>query len=578
MNVLTNSSHDSFNSLPEGFDWQNPNYSTVYAHRAKVIERLRNNRDEIAMLKAHYADHPWDFVMDWAMTVEPRRSNLKKTTKIPLLPFDRQIQFIKWLHHMFRISERGTVDKSRDCGATWNVVWYSLSHYLFLNGFVFGFGSRKEMYVDQTKSLKAYFQRLLFALNETPRMFWPEGVIWKKGQDAPRDCYARMRLENPETGSCIIGEAGTNIGRGDRTSQTVIDEYAFCENQEALDAALSENTNSQIDISTHSGPGTEFHRKVEELKGTYKLFVFDWRDDKRKDEEWYKKRKKELKPHIVAREIDRNPYAAQTDSFINSEWLDSVVDAHEELGFEAKGLRVASFDVADTGDAKAVVLRCGDVVEDAVILDHGDVTDAVPWAFELAIDYGADVLIYDAAGMGSAAVKMYEKNIPGSLFVQGFQPNGMVEYPNQKSGLEHLSHNELKNIDHRNLPTNRETFYNLRAQKWYQTSERLRNTYEAIKAKREGKLIVAKYASLISISSKCKYLNQLKTELCMPKREYGSVKIKVEHKVAMKRRGLSSPNLADAFIIGEGAKDPRMYHRRSASFKEFQVRDPGAGY
>jgi phage terminase large subunit len=84
-----------------------------------------------------------------------------------------------------------------------------------------------------------------------------------------------MRVLNPENGASIVGEAGDNIGRGNRTSIYFKDESAFYEHADAIDAALSQTSNCKIDVSTPNGAGNAFYRKRH--GGKIKVFVFDWR-------------------------------------------------------------------------------------------------------------------------------------------------------------------------------------------------------------------------------------------------------------------------------------------------------------
>lgn len=66
---------------------------------------------------------------------------------------------------------------------------------------------------------------------------------------------------NPENGAVIVGEAGDNIGRGNRTSIYFKDESAFYEHPDTIDAALSQTSNCKIDISTPNGDSTSPSRR-----------------------------------------------------------------------------------------------------------------------------------------------------------------------------------------------------------------------------------------------------------------------------------------------------------------------------
>ena len=77
-------------------------------------------------------------------------------------------------------------------------------------------------------------------------------------------------------------------------------------------------------------------------------------------------------------------------------------------------------------------------------------------------------------------------------------------------------------------------------------ADRLRNTYNAATKGAEFKP-----SDLISISGDIKQLERLKTELSTPRRSYSKRGLDmVETKDQLSKRGISSPNLADAFIMG----------------------------
>ena len=112
-------------------------------------------------------------------------------------------------------------------------------------------------------------------------------------------------------------------------SMYLVDEYAFIEHQDEVDAALSANTNVQIDIPTFNGPGNRFFRKNQQLKGSKQLFVFDYKDDPRKDDEWERRIKEDpmFDEVVWAQEYGRDPYASQANSFINAKWVEAAIDA-----------------------------------------------------------------------------------------------------------------------------------------------------------------------------------------------------------------------------------------------------------
>lgn len=326
-------------------DWKNPDYGPIFAERAERLEWLREHPAEIDALKAFYKNNPARFISDWGMTYDPRNAEIDQPTTIPFVLFVKQVEFIGWLHDLWRGRRDGLCEKSRDMGVTWLCVWFAVWLWLFYPGTVSGFGSRKEEYVDKIGDPKSIFWKARQAIELLPEEFQPAG--WSVDKHAPY-----MRIVNPENGSTVVGEAGDNIGRGNRTSIYFKDESAFYEHADAIDAALSQTSNCKIDVSTPNGAGNAFYRKRH--GGRIPVFVFDWKDDPRKDKEWYRKQLESLDKVIVAQEIDRDYEGSVTDSYIDG----ALVTAAQARGptevLSSGGLRVG-IDPARFGDDKFVV-------------------------------------------------------------------------------------------------------------------------------------------------------------------------------------------------------------------------------
>jgi len=531
-------------------DFLKPNYPLELSNRAKLLMKLRKDPKMVGMMKAHYACAPWDFVKDWGMTYDPRNVERGLPAEIPFVPFDRQIEFLQWLTQRWEAGEGGLVEKSRDMGVTWLAVGWSVSMWLFRPGFAAGFGSRKEELVDKKGDPKSIFEKIRPLVRMIPKEFRPEGFN-------EREHSAEMRLINPENGSTITGECGDNIGRGGRQSAYFVDEAAYVERQERVNAALSQNTNCQIDISTPNGNGNAFYRKRH--SGKVKVFEFDWRDDPRKnqwelvDEEtkkvtkgvgrdsplgavypWYVKMKATFDEVTVAQEIDRDYNASAENVFIPAKWVRASIDAHIRLGFEPSGTKVVSFDPADVGDAKARLYRHGSVIMDCSEMKTGDIRDALPWVVDYAMGKrngdGLDAFVYDSDGMGAPIVKLSIQDKFDAKEIPIVHFHGSGEVADKKSECVDLN------------KTNGDAFANYRAQTAYSLRRRFERTFEAIE---HG--VYQDPDTLISISSQCEGVTNLIAELSRPQRKYrGNGKILVESKPEMRSRGVSSPNLWDA--------------------------------
>ncbi|MDP1931916.1 MAG: TerL protein [Gammaproteobacteria bacterium] len=514
-------------------DYSNPNYSAIFAERARRLQLMRLDPRYIVAAKKHYKDHPWDMVRDWGMTYDPREVEKGHISNMPFIPWKRQVEYMQWVYQQWKAGERGLVEKSRDCGVTWLSVGLAVALWCTNDGVSIGFGSRKKELVDKLGNPDSIFEKVRHFVMNLPRELWPEGFD-------PQKHSSECRLISPVTGSSITGEGGDDIGRGGRKSIYFIDEAASIEHQESVDAALSQTTNCQIDISTFKGSGNLFYRKQQRFFGTKRHFIFDWRDDPRKDDAWYQQQKDEQPEEIVAQEIDRDPNASNTDSFIPARWVVAAIDAHVVLGIEISGIRTTGFDPADTGDARAISNRYGIVTTECDELKAGDINNALPWAYEHADNHRADLFIYDADGMGAPVIKVDIGRHSAKRFqMVAYYGSGEVR---DKDQLVDPTDPKSKKIGDR--------YSNFKAQSWDWVRERFRLTYLAVTRAKAGMPVIVDPDKLISISSKCTKLRELQSELSRPRRILNEAgKIAVESKKQMRKRGVASPNLAESFIM-----------------------------
>lgn len=389
-------------------DYKNPDYDAVFGKRAAAIKRMRDKPELIPLLKQHYKDNPCEFINDWGMTFDPRNAEIGLPSAIPFIMFPKQEEFIRWVVGQWRGRKDGLVEKSRDMGVSWLCVAAAVWMWLFHDGVVVGFGSRKEEYVDKLGDPKSLFWKIREFVNFLPVELRPAGYDDKK--HAPH-----MRILNPANGSSIIGEAGDNIGRGNRTSIYFKDESAFYERADAVDAALSQASNVKIDVSTPNGVGNAFYRKRH--SGRVDVFIFDWHDDPRKDQDWYDNQCDILDPHIVAQEIDRNYEASIQDAYINAD----IVKAAAMRGARDVGVNgglMIGVDVARFGDDKTVItFRRGRLLLKQVVLQGLSVLEVAQRTRAEINAYGqrpAQIAV-DTIGIGAGVADILRDYFPDQL-------------------------------------------------------------------------------------------------------------------------------------------------------------------
>lgn len=379
--------------IPFEFDFRNPDYTLAYRWRADRLARIRAMQpNEFALVWAFYRDNPAQWVTDWGLTFDPRNVEIGLPAVVPFLLFPRQEEFFTWLYERWRNREDGLVEKSRDMGISWLSVAAAVHMWTFFPGTVVGFGSRKEEYVDKLGDPKSLFWKVRQFIDLLPVEFRP--LEWDAKKDAPH-----MRIQNRGTDAVIVGEAGDNIGRGNRTSLYLKDESAFYERPDAIDAALSQTSNCKIDLSTPNGNGNAFYRKRH--GGRIPVFTFHWRDDPRKDNAWYERQCTTLDPVIVAQEIDINYDASTNDAWISG----SLFEPAFKMGpgdVEAMGPKVLAVDAAHFGDDKSVLrLRRGRVMVASRRFAKLDGQDLAGRVTDMADDYsGVECIVIELDGPG----------------------------------------------------------------------------------------------------------------------------------------------------------------------------------
>lgn len=514
--------------LPFPFDFKNPDYTQVFEWRLERLQRIREKPEQLPALKAFYKqpENVAQFIIDWGMTLDPRNLEVGLPSSIPFLLFPKQEDWVLWFLERWRNREPGITEKTRDMGMSWLTIAMASTVCNFNHGFIAGFGSRKEEYVDKIGSPKSLFEKARFFMSSLPVEFRGS---WQRNKHAPH-----MRILFPDTGSAMTGESGDGIGRGDRTSFYLVDESAFLERPQLVDQSLSATTNCRQDVSTPNGNANSF--AVRRHSGKIKVFTFHWRDDPRKDDAWYAKQVEELDPITVAQEIDINYSASVTGVLIPNAWVQAAVDAHVKLGITPSGMRRGALDVADEGiDLNCYSGRTGILVDflEAWSGKGDDIFGTVEKSFLLADQLGHDTFFYDADGLGAGV--RGDSRVIGERRAEQAQPPIQVN-PFRGSGAVFKPDQEM--VPKRK---NKDFFANLKAQSWWALRIRFQKTYRAVVSGMEFNP-----DEIISISSALPQLAKLTMELSQPTYSInGAGKVLVDKAP----EGSKSPNMADSIMI-----------------------------
>lgn len=519
------------------------------------------------------------WVDNYCWTYDPR---LETDKYRPFRLFPRQIEFLRWLENRERVQANGLVEKSRDCGASYLCCAFSLHRWVFEAGYSVGFGSRKEDLVDKAGDPDSLFEKLRIMLTRLPEWQLPVGFTETKHS-------AHMKLVNPASGATITGEAGENIGRGGRKSIYFTDEESFLANPEAVERSLSDTTRVRISVSTPNGPGNPFAKK--RFSGRIKVFTFHWKDDPRKnhwclvprswapalneDEQlilreedvaergqlpnqpaaregckcvfpWYEQYKLTHDEVTVAQEADIDYNASIEGICIPAKWVNASIGLLESAEFRAaypdyrpSGGVIAGYDVAGGGKNKNVVIgRHGPRVMMPEAWGGLGPTQSAWRAARAAEAINAATMHYDVIGVGLATQDAYNMAVaedegkPKTQRRLQFVPNAV---------------NVGEPPTERKWPggkTAKQMFVNKRAEIWWTGRERFRKAFEF---RTEGIQHAPEEMISLPAHPSCP---DLIAELSMPlvfENETG--KIQLEAKKDMAKRGVASPDHADALML-----------------------------
>ena len=460
--------------------------SAVLSKRIEKLNLIRSDSKLYESVNLHYASSKRgcvDFINDWGMTQDPRLT----VPNIPFILFPRQIELIESLHDHYIDQRSLLVEKTRDVGATWLCCAFASWLMIFHDNRSIGFGSRKEDLVDKRGDPKCIFEKLRFFIFNLPDIFRPASYEDKT-----------MTFINHSNGSTIAGEMGDNIGRGGRTSIYFIDEAAFLERAEKIDAALSMNTNVKIYLSTPNGNGNVFYRK--RFSKTIDVFTFNWRDDPRKTQAWYDQQVIDNDPVVVAQEIDIDYDASVENSLISAVSVDAAMRQDPDELDDLRAPVILGVDPARYGsDRTAIACRQGRILHFVESYQKKNNVEVAGIVAKLIRDLPRRIsaVFIDEGGLGAGVVDILCEDFEFIYGIQFGSRSGIIEAHNKRSEMW------------------------LTMKEWFQDFT-------------------------VSIPNR----SELKTDLCSLQYKFNAMgQYVLEDKESAKKRGVKSPDEADAVAL-----------------------------
>jgi len=252
-----------------------------------------------------------------------------------------------------------------------------------------------------------------------------------------------------------------------------------------------------------------------------------WSDNPLCNDAWYESEKTKYghDPVMIAQELDIDAGASISNLMLPNDWIRPCIGKRYASDSDAV---VAGFDMASSGSNKnAVVIRCGSNVKHVEVWSgSNDLPASVYRAVEVAKLWDVSVFTYDAVGMG--------ETISGLLKRIDSLPFDTKAVKASSKPIERRMVNGRLSTDF---------FLNLKAQLWWNVRDRALRTYQ-YEVKNTDDAV--NLDSLLSLPEH----SDLITQLITPMMKYTSTgKVMVETKDDLKRRGVMSPDIADALIL-----------------------------
>jgi hypothetical protein len=296
-----------------------------------------------------------------------------------------------------------------------------------------------------------------------------------------------------------------------------------------IDAALSQNTSSRVDVSTPNGPDNPFANKW--FGGHINKFDFHWTQDPRKDKEWYDKEVIRLSdPRVVAQELDLDFDTSGEESVVRQEWVTSSQAMYrhlkEEGVFPSRPPGVAGCDVGGGMAENTYIGLWGPEVGKCVAWVDDDTTATAYRFAHLASENGAQTIKFDSIGVGKGVASTLRRlPVQAQAVNVGSSPTRDVWPDGKKS---------------------RAKFRNLKAELWWILRDRLRKTHDHwLYMNGRGGYEYQLNELLLLPEDK-----DLTKQICIPGfKVLETGKIQIESKDELRRRGVPSPDRAEALIL-----------------------------
>jgi hypothetical protein len=329
-----------------------PNADELRKDRMQLLLRCLQDPAYAAVVKRRCADDPVYFIENFGW-VEARQAIGATATAIPVLMYPQQKEYVL---HMVDILKQAAasetfnwnelVEKARMTAGTWSTLFVFIWFWIFHNA-SFLIMSKKEDDVDKEGDLDTPFEKIRFFVRKLPNFLLPVGF------DINSKKWSKTLLLKLPGGGQISGDSSAvHATRQKRALAILYDEFAYCENDEAIWTGGAGTVKVRIAVSTPNGVNNKYYRlrfnkeneKVHITSFTWwrhPVFGKDLRQlaDGRYTSPWYEDKVANNSAQTVAKEYDLN-YADSIGAKIFFSYNSQHVDDELAPNPESKLVRI----------------------------------------------------------------------------------------------------------------------------------------------------------------------------------------------------------------------------------------------
>lgn len=272
--------------------YEGADYREKLFQRMNTLKRCEEEPTEIMRLAlSSWSVDPISFIEQFGFLINPKYYNEIK----PFFLFDYQKEILIKIWEAENSGEdvELLIDKPREMGLTWVLIWYQIWRFLFTKNWS-GFNlSRTEAEVDDGTAdpTSSIFGKFRWSLGMLPEWMIPEGYVPKGKKGNPTDM--KLRLSNPQLGSTLVGSTtNENAGRSRRYSFIFVDECFFIERFQTVHRALTSVSNMKVYVST-SKVGRVYKGFVDLCQERGHYVTLKYSDNPFKDDQWREEKMRE---------------------------------------------------------------------------------------------------------------------------------------------------------------------------------------------------------------------------------------------------------------------------------------------